>query len=304
MFSWSRSIFTLLGLISLFPGCGGGLHFSTPEKNSLQQLTPEPSQDFYADWSPDGKKIAFISDRSGNWNIWLINSDGSNPQVLTADHQATSPSWSPDGSMIAYATDKESGMRFWTDIWIMGSDGSFQKPLSQTPTLKDLVPAWSPDGKKIAFLMLDMTAVPAWRITLMDVESKQSHEIASDKILFSRLAWSPDGKKIAFISDRSGKPEVWIMDRDGKEARPVTHDGAEKEHPDWSPDGKRIAFASKQSGNWDLWLVHPDGTGLRQLTTSPATDTLPDWSPDGKKIAFTSNRSGNQDIWMISINSK
>ncbi len=304
MFSGSRSIFTLLGFICLLPGCGGGLLFSSPEKTSLQQLTHEPSQDFYADWSPDGQKIAIISDRSGNWNIWVINPDGSHPQVLTADHQATSPSWSPDGSMITYATDRESGMRFWTDLWTMKSDGSLQKPLSQTPTLKDLFPAWSPDGESITFLMLDMTAAPAWQIILMDVESRQSHEIPSDKILSTRLAWSPDGKEIVFISNRSSKPELWIMNRDGKEARPVTHDGAEKEHPDWSPDGKWIAFASKRSGNFDIWLVHPDGSGLRQLTTSPATDTLPDWSPDGKKIAFTSDRSGNQDIWVISINNE
>ncbi len=303
MFSWSRSTLVLLGLISIFAGCAGGLPFSLPEKAPLHQLTHEPSQDFYADWSPDGQKIAIISDRSGNWNIWLIHTDGSHPQALTSDHQATSPSWSPDGSMITYATDRESGMRFWTDLWTMKSDGSLQRPLSQTPNLKDLFPAWSPDGKGLSFLMLDMAAVPAWRIMLMDMESRQSHEIGSDRILSTRLAWSPDGQKIAFVSDRSGQPELWIMNRDGNEARPVTQDKANKEHPDWSPDGKKIAFASNRAGNWDLWVVHPDGTGLRQLTTSPATDTLPDWSPDGKKIAFTSDRSGNQDIWVLRINS-
>ena len=304
MFSWSRWVLTLLGFISFLLGCGGGLPVSSPEKTSLQQLTHEPSQDFYADWSPDGQKIAFISDRSGSWNIWVIRLDGSHPQALTADHQATSPTWNPDGTMIAYATDRESGMRFWTDLWTMKSDGSFQKPLGQTPTLKDLVPSWSPDGKYIAFLRMDMTAVPAWRIIRLDMESKQFHEIASDKILFSRLTWSPNGKEIAFVSDRSGKPELWIMDRDGKETRPITHDGAEKKHPDWSPDGKWIVFASKRAGNFNLWLIHPDGTGLKRLTRSPATDTLPDWSPDGKKIAFTSDRSGNQDIWLMSINNQ
>ena len=297
-------ILTLLGLIGILPGCAGRLTFSSPEATSPQQFTHEPSQDFYTDWSPDGRRIAIISDRSGAWNVWVIHSDGSSPVAFTSDHQATSPSWSPDGSMITYATDRASGMRFWTDLWIMRSDGSFSEPLIQTQTMKDLVPSWSPDGRYVAFLMLDMKAPPNWQIMLMDLESRKTSEITRERIIFSRLAWGPGGKEIAFVSDRSGRPELWIMDRQGRHARPVTRDGAEKEHPDWSQDGKHIAFASKQSGNWDLWVVRPDGAGLKQVTTSPSTDTLPDWSPDGKKIAFTSDRSGNQDIWVMRVNSE
>jgi Tol biopolymer transport system component len=305
MFSWSRLIPTLLALIitslSIFQACARGLPFPSPEKTPLQQLTYESSQDFYADWSPDGQKIAIISDRSGAWNVWVINADGSSPQVLTQDHQATSPSWSPDGESIVYATDRASGMRFWTDLWIMKKDGSSQEPLLKTPTFKELVPSWSPNGQLIVTLSLDMNAPPAWRVLLIDLESRQTEEITQEGIPFSRLAWRPSGQEIAFVSDRSGHPEVWMMDQNGENAHPVTNDGAEKAHPDWSPDGKWIAFASKKAGNWDLWIIQPDGSGLRRLTSSPATDTLPDWSPDGKKIAFTSDRSGNQDIWVIDI---
>jgi Tol biopolymer transport system component len=303
--SWSRWVLTLLGLASIFSsifqGCAGSLPSSSPEKTSLQQLTREPSQDFYADWSPDGQKIAFISDRSGAWNIWLMNSDGSSPQALTQDHQATSPSWSPDGERIIYATDRASGMRFWTDLWIMKKDGSSQEPLLKTPTLKEFVPSWSPTGRQIVTLSLDMNAPPAWRVIFMDLEHRTSHDTSQGNVLFSRLAWNPSGQAIAFVSDRSGHPEVWVMEQNKEHAHPTTSDGAEKEHLDWSPDGQWIVFSSKKTGNWDLWIVRPDGSGLRRLTSSPATDTLPDWSPDGKKIAFTSDRSGNQDIWVIRI---
>jgi len=296
--------FTLFGVMLAIQACSGRLPFPPVEGLGLRQITYDLTEEFYADWSPDGQRLSIISDRTGAWNVWVIHADGSSPQVLASDHQVTSPAWSPDGRVIAYATDRATGMRFWTDLWIMRSDGRLPEPLIQTPTMKEMVPAWSPDGQQIAFLMLDMNTPPAWRMMLMEVESRQPHEISRDKVLFSRLVWSPDGKEIAFISDRSGKPELWIMDRDGKQARPVTHDGAEKEHPDWSPDGKWIAFASRLSGNWDLWVVHPDGTGLKRLTTSPAMDTLPDWSPDSQKIAFTSDRSGNQDIWVMNVTSK
>ena len=245
----SQQIRCLLICPALFIGSGCTVSKAIPVENVLAEesrLTQDSANDFYPAWNVQGNKIGFVSDRTGFWNIEVMNSDGSDQQPLTHDRgQATSPSWSPDGSMIAYATDRNSGMRFWTDLWVMRNDGSFQESVSQTTTLKDLLPSWSPDGRYIAFLTLDMNAPPVWRMMLMEVNSRQAHEITRNKILFSRLAWSPDGKEIAFISDRTGRPELWIMDREGKQAAPITHDGIEKEHPDWSPDGKWIVFASR-----------------------------------------------------------
>lgn len=273
-------------------------------RQSETQITHHPANDFFAVWGAQNR-LAFVSDRSGFWNIWTMRSDGSDERALTNDRgQATSPTWSPDGTALMFSSDRTSPTRLWPDLWIVDMKTGHFERITSTPTIKEFMPSWGPDGKEFVFLSLDMTKPPNWRIRLMELQSREVHQIAGQSTLFSRLAWSPNGQQIAFVSDRSGRPELWLMGRDGGHARPITTDGSEKEHPAWSPNGEQIAFASKRAGNWDLWIIHPDGTGLKQVTTSPAAETLPDWSPDGQSLVFTSDRAGNQDIWAMSMSNQ
>jgi dipeptidyl aminopeptidase/acylaminoacyl peptidase len=99
-------------------------------------------------WSPDGRKIAFVSDRDGNREIYVANADGSSPRRMT-DNPATDqfPAWSPHGSKIAFVSDRDGN----EEIYVMsGSDGSGQTNLTADPAA-DRYPTWSPDGGKIAF---------------------------------------------------------------------------------------------------------------------------------------------------------
>lgn len=290
---------TLLLLPSL--ACSPGRPIFKEHANEPIRLTRESSQDFYPAWSPDGQRIAFISDRSGAWNLWTMQADGADARPLTNDHQVTAPSWSPDGRWVAYATDRDSGMNFWTDLWQVREDGSEHRVLLKSGSAKEFSPAWHPHGETLAYLYLDMARPPTWEIRILDLKTGRSTAVFTENILFSKLAWSPDGREMVFVSDRTGQPELWVMDPEKRNARPVTNDGAEKEHPAWSPNGRWIAFASKRASHWDLWMIRPDGSGLIQLTASPATDTLPDWHPDGRRIAFTSDRAGSQDIWVIRV---
>ena len=107
---------------------------------SLEQLTFEETVDYYPDWSPDGTRIAFESNRDGNWEIYVMNHDGSDVQRLTDDPgNDLMPAWSPDGSLLAFQTDRDGN---W-EIYLMSADGS--NPIRVTNNdWKDSEPVWKP----------------------------------------------------------------------------------------------------------------------------------------------------------------
>jgi Tol biopolymer transport system component len=110
----------------------------------------------YPAFSPDGSKIVFDSDRTGTWQVWLMNADGSGQAQLTSSPQPKDqvPDWSPDGSKIAYLADThgiaDTVSPSWGDIWVMNADGSNQHPITSGATYYGT--AWSPDGARIATL--------------------------------------------------------------------------------------------------------------------------------------------------------
>jgi Tol biopolymer transport system component len=124
--------------------------------SGLTRLTTAEGNNAYPAFSPDGSKIAFTSDRTGTWQVWLMNADGSGQRQLTFDGQPKDqvPDWSPDGSKIAYLADThgiaDTVSPSWGDIWVMNADGSGRDPLTTGAT--DYGTAWSPDGTRIATL--------------------------------------------------------------------------------------------------------------------------------------------------------
>ena len=265
----------------------------------MRQLTTHESGDYSPSWSPDGQKIAFASERSGNRDIWVMDADGGNLRRLTT-HNArdSSPSWSPDGQKIAFRS-KRSGN---SDIWVMDDDGGNKRQLT-TNTADDYIPSWSPDGLKIAFTS-DRSGNPD--IWVMDADGDNKRRLTTYGDIDGQPSWSPDGGRIAFVvRTKSGAYNIWVMDANGGRKRQLTPHITipifDDRNPHWSPDGQKIAFTSVRSGDPQIWVMDADGGNMRQITTRVSYDYDPSWSPSGQEIVFASDRSGNRDIWVMDV---
>ncbi len=252
-----------------------------------------------------GGVIAFASRESSDWQIYMINADGSGKLRVTVGIKGGyEPNWSPDGNRIIF---QYSGLKI-ADI---AAGGISRIPLSvvsnNLPNEYLVKPAWSPDGEWIAFLNENGTRGDIYLIrpdgTGM-VRLTDSNDISRD----GNLVWSPDGKQLAYSAYRTGNIEIYVMDvevalQGGAASQQMTDSLPPVRNlvTSWSPDGSRLAFSSDRDGNTELYLMNVDGSNIVRLTNNPASDTEPDWSPDGKLIAFSSNRDGNVEIYVLDV---
>jgi Tol biopolymer transport system component/polyisoprenoid-binding protein YceI len=234
------------------------------------RLTDNQAGDYSPTWSPDASRIAFVSERDGNSEIYVMNADGSAPTRLTRNAWRDSqPVWSPDGARIAFVSGDER-----TDIYVLNADGSDQVKLTDS-FAADHDPAWSPDGSRIAFVSGDRNT----EIHMIDADGSQNRQLTSASGLDVSPVWSPDGGTIAFRSHRDGNSEIYVMNADGSGQINLTNHPADDEFPAWSPDGRTIAFASDRDGAFDLYLMNADGSSAARLIDDPAEAGGPVWQP-------------------------
>ena len=239
-------------------------------------------------------RIAFLSNRDGSNEIYVMNVDGSGLTRLTNnDAEEGYPAWSPDGRRIAF----ESGQDGNTEIYVMNADGSGQTRLTDN-ALTDWSPAWLPDGNRIAFAS-DRDG--NWEIYVMNADGSGQTRLTDNGAIDMIPTWSPDGQHIAFQSDRDGNWEIYVMNADGSGQSRLTNAVADDTAPAWSPDGRQIAFTSSRDGNPEIYVMNADGSGQTRLTDAAYIDSKPTWSPDGRQVAFVSYRDGNAEIYMMNV---
>jgi Tol biopolymer transport system component len=245
-------------------------------KSTAESTTPAASPTTTAPCGGEGK-IAFISGRDGNNEIYVMNADGSGQTNLT-NHPAyeLGQAWSPDGCRIAFYSDRDGNV----DIHVMNADGSGLARLTDHPGM-DTDPAWSPDGSRIAF-QTDRNG--SSEIYVMNADGSRNLFLTAGR----QPAWSPSGASIVFTSDRYGSAQVYVIDLQGpgRSSPSRISDEGPAAYPAWSPDGSLIAFASGPGGHLQIHVAHPAGTGLTRLTNSETNDFAPVWSPDGSRIVF------------------
>jgi Tol biopolymer transport system component len=215
-------------------------------------------------WSPDKKRIAFVSTHEGDNNseIYIMNADGSEQIRLTNTSAAAwGPTWSGDGNWIAFTSDYE--------IYKIKVDGSGLTNLTNNPTA-DYHPDWSPDSARIAFVSERDSKVAIYIMNADGTEPKRLTE--NDFATFP--GWSSDSKRLTYLLASGG---IYIMNADGSSQTLLLNDPKFTDQAAWSPDGTKIVFGSLRDGNLEIYVMNADGTGVIRITQDPAQDRNPDW---------------------------
>jgi len=218
-------------------------------------------------WSPDGSRLAFVSRRSGDEEIYVAGADGSGVKRLTRNAGPDlSPAWSTDGRRLAFSREAE--------IWTMNASGSVQRRLVRKTQIwhEHHSPTWHRSqivysSNRVSNFNPELFAVPAKRLTF----TKGSDGVLGDD---GMPDYSADGKQIVFTSNRDQQAEIYVMNSDGSGQKRLTRRPGDDWAPDFSPDGKQIAFTQLPGA---IWVMNADGTGLRKLTTGVDAD----WRPVG-----------------------
>lgn len=237
-------------------------------------------------------KLAFVSNRSGAKEIFVMDLDGDRVVQMTRNNSLNlTPRWSPDGRFLAYVSYRDGN----PDLFLLDVTCGRRTKLSSLPGL-NISPAWSPDGKWIA---LALSKDGYTNLYLIRPDGGGLRPITNGKAIFVSPTWSPNGRQIAFVSDQGGAPQIYVMDAEGTNMRRLTFKGNYNTSPAWSPKGDKIAFVSNLSRNLDIFVMNADGSGLRNLTRGAGDNESPSWSPDGRYIVFSSTRHGRSGIYLM-----
>lgn len=255
-------------------------------------------------------RIAFHSDRSGNFDIWVMNANGTGLQQLTdSPERDIEPDWSPDGEQIVFSSGRDDPRH--TQLYIMNADGSNQHRLMDFIEADQVGARWSPDGQWIVFYSNMPTDGMPW-LQIYKVRSDGSELVKLSDTPSNDFMpdWSPDGSRLVFVSERDGNRELYVMDADGSNQIRLTNNIADDMRPRWSPDGKTILFESNRDGLVNLYVMDappPEVSGpidqdVQLLTFPGVNDVAPAWAVNGEKILFSSDRdSTGPPNWEIYI---
>ncbi|MEM1013778.1 MAG: DPP IV N-terminal domain-containing protein [Planctomycetota bacterium] len=253
---------------------------------AVTKLTTDPADDAFPSFSPQGDRIAFCSNRAGNWDVYVMDRDGRNVTAIT---QGTGhdlhPSFSPDGRKLVFCRigSRSDQWELWTADIATGE---------KTMIGFGLFPDWSPrmDKDVIAFQRARQRGgrwFSLWTLELDNGEPTNVTEVAmSTNAALVAPAWSPDGMKIAFATvvepgagmpdtdSAVGRQDIWTIDADGTNRHRITDGKGTYATPSWAENG-RVFFVSDRGGTECVWSARADATNLSRMATRPPTPAQP-----------------------------
>ncbi len=241
----------------------------------------------FASLAPFGK-IAFVSDRNGNREIYSMDPDATNQTRLTINSANDEfPDWSPDGTDIAFATNRDGNF----EIYTMNADGTTPTRLTIN-SVPDSEPAYSPDGGRIAFVRNGAG------IFIMDANGANQIALANAADGGSP-SWSPDGTQIVFTCVNMGSA-VCKIDADGTNRTPLLFNDALHYSPAWSPDGDAIAASIDLDIDPFLYFYSPHNIDVFRPMLAPSEIVAfgPAFSPDGSKLAYNNFSDTGGDLYL------
>lgn len=240
-------------------------------------------------------KILFISDRTGNKEVWIMDADGANQRQITRDKSICSaPCWGKNATEIYYTTFKE----YNPDLCGTYLDGSKTWFISSFPGL-NVSPSWSDKTERI---VLTLSKDGNSEIYSMDRNGKNLKRLTYNNSIDSTPSWSPSGTEIIFTSDRTGTPQLYTMNSEGFNVQRLTFQGKYNDGAMWSPKGDKIAFHARAEGTFNIYLSNPaPSSEWIQLTYYQDNNEDPCWAPDGQHLVFSSNRTGKSQIFLMHV---
>lgn len=271
-------------------------------------LTKNKWIDFNPTVSFDGSKIAFISDRDGNREVYVMELnwmdgftkwEGKNLiNITNSPENDWFPKFSPVSYKIVYASYFPSNDNY--DIFTMNYDGSGKKNITNSKSYEKY-PQFSVDGSYIIYQGWVKGKKDIFFSNLLETNRiNLTNNPSSNDVISLGKAFSPDGNKIVFTSDRDGSMNIYKMNSEGSNHEQLTFNEANDFEPAFSPDGSFIVFTSLRDGNKEIYIMDNNGLNMINISNNEADDWNPRIFPDSKKIVFQSLRDGS-DNWEIYV---